>query len=64
MSATANGHVEIAQLLLDAGADKDLENGFGHTTFMCTAEKGHVEKAQLPLDAGADNVCVLDEGES
>ena len=64
MSVTANGHVEIAQLLLDAGADEDLENRFGHTTFMCTGEKGHVEKAQLPLDAGADNVCVLGDGEA
>ena len=54
MHAARNGHVEIARLLLDAGAGKDVRGYNGYTALMFAAENGKVEIAQLLLDACAD----------
>ncbi|CAE7792655.1 Ankyrin-3 [Symbiodinium microadriaticum] len=52
------GHVEVAQLLLEAGADPDLQsmNGFGHVLapLQIAARQGHVELLRLLLEARAD----------
>ena len=46
--------MKIAQLLLEAGADKDLQDHDGYTALMLAAGIGHVKIAQLLLEAGAD----------
>ncbi|CAE6926538.1 Ank3 [Symbiodinium sp. CCMP2592] len=52
------GHVEVAQLLLEASADPDLQsmNGFGHVLapLQIAARQGHVELLRLLLEARAD----------
>ncbi|CAK9116812.1 unnamed protein product [Durusdinium trenchii] len=54
MLAAANGHVEVARLLLNAGADKDLQDKKGSTALILAAQQGHAEAARLLLQAGAD----------
>eukprot|EP00439_Symbiodinium_sp_Y106_P039930 s857_g4.t2 len=55
------GHVEVAQLLLEASADPDLQsmNGFGHVLapLQIAARQGHVELLRLLLEARADQDC-------
>ena len=54
MLASRNGHMEIARLLLDAGAEPNLWDCDGETALMCASSRGHVEIVRLLLDAGAD----------
>ena len=54
MLAAEYGRVEIARLLLEAGADEDLQNQDGKTALMLAVESGHAEIARLLLEAGAD----------
>jgi ankyrin repeat protein len=51
--AAANGRLEAARLLLDAGADPSLANGDGTTPLMSAAWTGHLEVLQLLLERGA-----------
>lgn len=52
-TAFAAQRVEIAELLLEAGADVHARS-LGQTTLHIAAAKGHVDLAQLLLDRGAD----------
>ena len=52
--AAGAGHIEVARLLLEAGADEDMASTFGATALRCAAEEGHVAVARLLLEAGAD----------
>ena len=52
-TALGNQHLEIAELLLGAGADVHARS-LGQTSLHIAASKGHVELAQLFLDHGAD----------
>jgi ankyrin repeat protein len=47
------GHLEVARLLLDAGANPSLENSNGDTPLMDAAEHGHLEVLRLLLARGA-----------
>ncbi len=51
--ATNNGRVEIAQMLIDAGADLDVQTNSGKTPLHWAARNGRVEVAQMLIDAGA-----------
>ena len=53
MRAFGHGHAEIARLLLEAGADKDLADNSGETALMLSSVLGHAEIARLLLEAGA-----------
>ena len=53
LHAAGNGHLEMARLLLEAGADKEQHDDEGPTALLLAAEKGHVEIARLLLEAGA-----------
>jgi len=63
MLAVSHGRLDLAQLLLDAGADVNVQDEDGSTALMCASEHGHVELVQLLLsqpncDASiTDNVC-------
>jgi hypothetical protein len=48
------GHVEIAKLLLEKGADVNARNCSDRTALYVVAERGHVDMAKLLLEKGAD----------
>lgn len=55
LAAAANeGHLEVARLLIDAGADVDLDDGSGETALVNAARAGHLDILRLLIDAGAD----------
>ncbi|OLQ15064.1 Ankyrin repeat domain-containing protein 50 [Symbiodinium microadriaticum] len=60
MSAADAGHSELVQLLVEAGADKDLQNYEGRTALMLAAESGKTAIVRFLVDSGAD-VGVRDE---
>ena len=51
--AAKNGHWQIVQLLLEAGADKDATASDGKTPLHIAATGGHSEVVKLLLEAGA-----------
>jgi len=66
MLAVSHGRLDLVQLLLEAGADVNVQDEDGSTALMCASEHGHVELVKLLLsqancDANiADNVrCIL-----
>ncbi|CAE7732843.1 ANKRD50 [Symbiodinium pilosum] len=56
--AAWNGHVEIARLLLEAGADKDLRTSKGETALILAERGGHSQVATL-LGAKACHIRIL-----
>ncbi|CAE7630414.1 ANKRD17 [Symbiodinium sp. KB8] len=52
MPASLGGHVGVARLLLDAGADRNLANSNGDTALKLASVGGHVGVARLLLDDG------------
>jgi ankyrin repeat protein len=51
--AAGHGRLEVAQLLLDAGADPSRADGDGATPLMVAASYGHLEVLRLLLGRGA-----------
>ena len=60
--AASKGHVEVVQLLLSAGADKDKAANDGWTPLIEAANEGHVETVRLLLAAGANKNMVTSDG--
>ena len=54
LEAARNGHLAIVQLLLDAGADKEVARQDGATALHVAAQNGHLDVVRLLLEAGAD----------
>eukprot|EP00439_Symbiodinium_sp_Y106_P070348 s2440_g12.t1 len=54
MRASLFGHVDVAELLLEAGAETDVSDNNGCTALMCAARNGHASVVQLLLNAGAE----------
>ncbi|KAF7970480.1 hypothetical protein HWV62_23839 [Athelia sp. TMB] len=52
--ASEEGHLEIARLLLDKGANVDFEGGHYGTALQAACARGHLELATLLLDKGAN----------
>ena len=52
--AAQYGHLRLARLLLEAGADKDAARSNGTTPLLIAAGNGHLEVVRLLLGAGAD----------
>ena len=48
------GRVEIVQMLIDAGADLDIQNIFGKTILYVAVEGNYPEISQMLIDAGAN----------
>jgi len=46
------GHVQIARLLIDSGANVNIKNGEGQTPLHCASQRGHFDIVELLLDAG------------
>jgi len=54
MSASEKGHVEVATLLIDKGADVNAQNGDGLTALMIASRYGQTEIAKLLIEEGAN----------
>lgn len=52
--AAAFGYTELAQLLIDNGADLNVQGDRGNTPLHFAAQEGNLEIARLLVDAGAD----------
>ncbi|TRM57323.1 ankyrin repeat-containing domain protein, partial [Schizophyllum amplum] len=52
--AAEDGHLELARLLVDHGADIEAQEEEGRTPLHLTAEGGHCEVARFLIDKGAD----------
>jgi len=61
-AAAAGRHLEIAALLIAAGADVDARQQGGYTPLLAVAGNGDTELARLLLRAGADPGKANDEG--
>jgi ankyrin repeat protein len=49
MLAASHGRLRMANMLLAAGADVNIQDEDGSTALMCAAEHGHVEMVRLLL---------------
>ena len=47
MLASHMGHQEVAELLLQAGADRRMKNRFGNTALVLASDGGHAELVRL-----------------
>jgi ankyrin repeat protein len=52
--ALRRGHADVAQLLLEHGADAKALDGFGTTPLILASQGGHAEVARVLLGRGAD----------
>jgi len=53
MIAANNGHERAVELLLQRGAEVDLQDSDGWTALMCAADNGHERVVELLLRRGA-----------
>jgi ankyrin repeat protein len=60
-SAASNGHVEVAKLLLEMGADVEKVDQNGWTPLYSATYNGHAKVVKLLLDIGKVNVESKDE---
>jgi ankyrin repeat protein len=63
-SAAAGRHLEIARLLVDAGADVNARSGEGFTPLHSAAQNGQAELVRLLLNYGADPHAAADGGKT
>ena len=63
MFAVRQKRTEMVKMLLDTGADTNIQDDEGSTALMCAAEHGHTEICKLLLNTPGcdasitDNVC-------
>ena len=62
--AAKRGHLEVVQLLLEAGADQNAAGKNRATALLAAAQSGHSEVVQLLLQAGADKNAATQGGET
>jgi ankyrin repeat protein len=62
--AAENGHAEVVEVLLDAGADVKAEDKWGRTALHEAAEKGDLAGVQNALAAGEDVNAVDNRGKT
>ena len=52
LRASHHGHLEVARLLLESGADKNLARHDGATALLVSSQIGHLEIARLLRESG------------
>ncbi len=56
-SSSREGHVSVARLLLEAGADVETPDNYGQSPFFMACWKGHAVVAALLLEYDANKDC-------
>jgi hypothetical protein len=64
LRAAENGHTEVAELLIAAGADVNVKGVMDYTPLRLTANYGYKETSELLIAKGADVNAVSVEGET
>ena len=62
--AAENGNVNLANILIEKGADIELKNTFNTTALYIASDKGHVNLVKLLFDKGADIEATNNDGKS
>ena len=62
--ASRSGHVEVAQMLIERGADVSAQDKGGETPLHLASHSGHVEVAQMLIELGADVSAQNGDGET
>ena len=52
--ASENGHLDLARMLVERGADMSAQRNDGSTALHLASENGHVDLAQMLVERGAD----------
>jgi len=52
--AASRGHLDVARLLVESGADVDARSEFGYTPLHVAAMEGYLDVARLLVESGAD----------
>lgn len=60
MLAVSHGRLDMTKLLLDAGADMNIQDEDGSTALMCAAEHGHMAIVRLLLNQTNCDSSILD----
>jgi ankyrin repeat protein len=60
--ASQQGHVNVARLLIEAGADIDMAEDNGVTPLCIASHRGRVEIVRVLLDGGADAILATNKG--
>ena len=53
MLASGSGDLEVARLLVEAGAEKNCRDDHGRTALMLASASGRLEVARMLVEAGA-----------
>uniref|UniRef100_A0A673M9U2 Uncharacterized protein n=1 Tax=Sinocyclocheilus rhinocerous TaxID=307959 RepID=A0A673M9U2_9TELE len=61
MLAVSHGRTMTAQVLLDCGADVNIQDQDGSTALMCACEHGHTEIAKILLDRPECDISLTDK---
>ena len=64
MAAASRGHERVVELLLQRGAEINLQSGVGWTALMCAAGEGHPAVVLRLLRAGADTAVRSEDGKT
>ena len=60
MLAVSHGKVDLAAMLLEAGADVNVQDDDGSTALMCASEHGHTDIVKLLLAQPDCDVSIAD----
>merc|ERR1712034_107491 len=64
MIACIRGHTDMARMLIEHGADKDLKDNNGRTALMIACILGHTDTARMLIEHGADKDLKDDSGQT
>ena len=62
LMASEGGHLDVARLLIEAGADIDKAVDGGYTPLYIASQEGHLEVVKTLLDSGADATLATKDG--
>lgn len=60
MLAVSHGRMDMIKLLIDAGAEINIQDDDGSTALMCAAEHGHIDIVRLLLNQPNCDSSILD----